>query len=151
MPLGITSVAYVNLGSYDVPTFTPIQLIGDLSYNPSWNLGDVQQEPTNMTMEITGRIRKNMNNTPFLALRAAFLTTAIVDIMILDGPMTLNGVDGIRNEFKVSVFSEDQALQNVVFKDFTLVPCITDRKPQSVIVNAGAPDFTDIDPPVPAP
>lgn len=154
MPLGITSKAYVNLGTYNAPLWEEMNLIGDLNVPMQWNLADgstramrvQQQEPTNLTMDITGKMRKSMNNTAFLAVRAAFLTCVMIDVMILDGALDVNGSEGIRCDFKVSQFGEDQALQNVTFKDFTLTPCITDNYPQSVIVNGGAPDFTPIAP-----
>lgn len=159
MPMGITSKSYVNMGTFLVPNWEEIKLIGDLTPNLSWNLGDgsvrvprvVQQEPTNLVIEVTGRVRKNMSNVSFLKLRGAFLACTIVDVMILDGLKEVNNHEGVRCEFKVSAFNEPQGLQEVTFKEFTLTPCISDNHPMSVIVIAGAPSFSPIDPPALAP
>lgn len=152
MPRGITSKFYVNSGTYSVPTWTLVDLVSDLSNSADWNEGDgstrreVQEvmEPTNMKLAITGKIRKDMNDPAYLLFRAAHATRGVLDVMVLDGAKDVDGSEGFRFDVKVFGWTEDQGLQAVNFKEFTVKPCISTHGVYSVLVSGSVPVFTQI-------
>ncbi len=152
MSLGITAKLYVNAGTYGTPIWTECDLVSDLMSTQKWNEGDssvrggrVQTaEPTNLLMEVTGKIRKKLSDGAFAILRTAFLAGTIVDIMILDGPIDTNTSEGVRWEGIVFNMSEDQGLQAVIFKEFSMKPSAqTDNKPKSVVISSGSPVYSE--------
>lgn len=151
MSLGITSKFYVNTATYGAPTWTIVDLVSDLKIGAKWNEGEssvrrtrVQtMEPTNLALELTGKIRKNISNQAYDVIRSAYLEGTLVDVLVLDGPVTTNTSEGVRFEGCVFDMSEDQGLQAVIFKEFTIKPSAqTDNVPQSVVVTGGSPTYT---------
>lgn len=154
MPLGITSTCYLNSGTYVTPIWNLLDLIADATVKADWNSADAsvrrgrveEAEPTNLVLELTGKVRKSMTDTAFLVLRAAHLIASTLDVLILDGLRTVNGSEGFRFDGKVFQWSEDQSLGVVTFKDFMIKPCISTNLPKSVIVNGGSPTYSAIGP-----
>jgi len=155
MPLGITSKLYYNnSGVYAAPTWVEVDLIENLKITAAWNEGEASArreqvqvfEPTNMNLSLEGRIRKEITDVTYLFFRLMHNTRSLIDILVLDGPRTVNGSDGFRFNAKIHGWDEDQALQNVLFKEFALKPCMTviTQPPCIVIVNGGVLSFTTI-------
>lgn len=132
MPVGILSKLYFNSGSYGTPTWVEVNLVSDLVVDATWNEAEgstrAEQaqvfEPTNLKLDLTGKIRKNILDTPYLMIRAAHLVKTSLDILILDRSIATVGADGFRFEGKVFNWSEDQGLGTVIFKEFGIKPCI---------------------------
>lgn len=140
-------------GSYGAPTWLEIEDIRDLQVNPTFTEGDAKTrgsivdlaEPTRMQIEITGSIRVSVGNVDFVALDDAFCTRAALDIMALNGGSTTNGVRGWRAYYKVFSFTEDQSIDGVLYRNFTLKPCIPSdgNYPKRCVVAGGVPTFSD--------
>jgi hypothetical protein len=132
MRLGITSKLYFNSSTYDAPAWLELNLISDLNVTSNWDEDESSTrasraktlEPTIMALELSGKVRKEILNTPFLMMRAAFNTAGVLDVMVLDGAIGTTGSDGFRFVAKVFAFAEDQSLGKVIFKEFTLKPCV---------------------------
>jgi hypothetical protein len=106
--------------------------------------GVKQSEPTLLGLEVTGLVRTDEGDTNgFAQLETAFLTRAALDLMVLDGPSNLTGSRGYRFDAKVQKFGEDQSLNQVDHREFSLKPCVgVNGAPQKVVVTAGVPVFT---------
>lgn len=137
MPLGITSKLYVNVApdprfNILADTWQEIDLVADLTVEGTWNEGEASArleqtqtfEPTNMNLMLSGRVRKEIGDLGFRTLRAAHNGRAVLDVLVLDGSIRVGGSEGYRFDAKVFQWSEDQGLQAVVFKEFSLKPCI---------------------------
>ncbi len=87
----------------------------------------------------------------FRAIAAAKRTKQPLDVMILDGPSTLNGVEGIRLFAHVAEFSEPQGNGDGLMMKVTFKPALPDASTMAtsptavpglnVRVAAGAPTF----------
>ena len=132
MRLGVKSKLYVNTGTYDAPTWAEVNLISDLNVNGSWEEDDSSTraarvktaEQTLISLELTGKIRKEILNTPFLIMRAAFNNASTLDFLILDGSISITGSEGYRFVGSIFNWSEDQSLGKVIFKDFSVKPSV---------------------------
>lgn len=154
MPVGILSKLYYNQGLYGAPTWIEVDLVGDLKFTFSWNEGEGSArrealqvfEPTNASVMLEGKLRKQYDDTAYVFFRTQHRLRAVLDILMLDGANNVNGSDGFRFDAKLFQFDEDQAMQNVLYKDFTLKPCIssTTRRPKTVLVAGGVPVYTDL-------
>lgn len=155
--LGVLSKFYVNTGSWDVPVWTELPLISDCNVNGSWDEGEASarlsrvksSEPTMLGLEITGKIRVKGAETlvPFLAMQAAYYNDEPVDLLVLNGSLTDVGADGYRSEFKIFTWSEDQSLGAVLYKDFSVKPCIPSDVEHYAkyarIITPGTPTYSD--------
>ena len=132
--LGIRSNLWINSGTENTPAWNLLDLISDCNVNAPWDEGDASSrqsrvkmsEPTMLGLEITGKVRvKNSElNAAYLLMMAANRDDSPIDVLVLNGQMTENGVDGFRAYMKVFNWGEDQSLGVVLYKDFTLKPCI---------------------------
>lgn len=137
--LGILSFLAINIeGTYEAPTWAEVDLISDCNLNGNYNEADAstrrtavsEAEPTNMALELTGKLRFDSSDPAYQALRNAYLSRSPLDIIGLNGPITEAGHEGYRFTGKVFNWSEDEGLQVVLFKDFSMKPCISDNIPQ---------------------
>jgi len=152
MKLGILSKIYRNTGSHGGPNWSEIDKVSDIAVKPTWKEGDgstrssrvEKMAKTMLALEITGKIRVSNTDANYIALWQAAHTDDVVDLLVLNGPMNENGVRGYRADFQVFSAPEDQAMNIVLFMDFTLKPAPSDNEPQKVVVSGGAPGYTDI-------
>lgn len=151
---GIKCKLYVNTGTYASPTWTAVATVSDAVSNAQWGEADASARDTpvkqfdisQMDLSVSGKARvPDAVDTAFDALAAAFLDGSAKDILVLNGASTENGATGYRYHAKVFNWSEDQAMGNVVYKDFLLKPTpSSEGLPKSCTVTSGAPVFTAI-------
>lgn len=147
--VGIIAGLYINTGTYEAPDWDEFDLVGDAAVNPNWEEGDAttrqslvnQAEPTKMALEVTGRARVADDNAVFDEVEAAFIQRNPIDILALNGKIDSPGASGYRFDAKIFTWGEDQAMGNVLFKDFNMKPCASDNDPKFVKV---APDGTTL-------
>lgn len=155
--LGILSKLYVNQvisagGTFAAPVWALADLVSDLNVNSGWNQGESSVrrgrlqtfEPTNMALELTGSIRKDINDDAFFEIWRAHLNGTLVDVLVLDGLKEVDDSEGYRFTGRVFDWGEDQGLQTVLFKTFTIRPsCFdADEPAQHAIVTGGTLTFT---------
>jgi hypothetical protein len=150
--IGILAVAYLNTGSYSTPTWVAVTSISDWKVGAKWDEGEASTRLSRMKLaiktmvgiEISGKLRAaNSGDATYTTIRAALVTDAQLDMMILDGPSGTNGVNGFRADFQVFDGSQDQGLNAVVFDEVTFKPSPnTDGNYNSVLVSGSAPVFT---------
>jgi hypothetical protein len=89
-------------------------------------------------------ILASLTNAVFLFIDAAFIARTEIDILVLNGPNTTNGVRGYRSGMKVLDLGEDQKIDGVLFRSFTMKPCISANPTKRVVVSGGVPVYTAI-------
>lgn len=153
---GFKGKLYFNSGSYGSPTWNEVANVREVKLGAEMGeqeattraAGGIElAEPILHKLSVTGKIRNDTSDaTGFVALRTAYLTRAILDIMVLDGPRTTNDSYGFRFDAKCFAMGEDQAIENILYAEFTLKPCISTagNAACSVVVSAGAPVFTSL-------
>jgi hypothetical protein len=134
--LGILSVFYVNIQTVTNPIWQAIPLVSDMTVNGDWDEGDASArqsrvkvfEPTQMDVGLSGklRVKDGRNFQGYINLYQAWYTDNFVDVLVLNGPNNEDNAEGFRFQAKVFAWSEDQSLGTVLFKDFTIKPCIPD-------------------------
>jgi hypothetical protein len=149
-PLGINAKVYRNTGvDYATPTWTEVDQIADLSVNPEWDEAEggarssriKKSSKTMLGIEITGRIKVQLADAGYVALRDAMYTDIPLDLLILNGANDEDGVHGWRGEWNVMSGTEDQALQNRLYMDFRLTPYDGTEEPMYAEVVAGVVTF----------
>lgn len=134
--LGVLSNFYVNIQTVSNPIWQALPLISDCNVNGTWDQGDASTrqsrskmfEPTLMDTEITGKVRVTNSEQyqSYLNLYNAWYSDLVVEVLVLNGALNENNADGFRFQAKVFNWSEDQSLGAVLFKDFSVKPCIPD-------------------------
>lgn len=150
--IGVLCKFYINSGTTESPVWEEVDLIGDLADNAAWERGDSSvrrsrvrtMEPTMLGLEITGRIRTDYTDDRYNDIRDAWATNATLDVLVLTGAIETNGSLGFRFDGKVFDFSTDQALGNVIYNDFAIIPSASDNIPMMAQSNGSAVTFTDI-------
>lgn len=148
--LGILANVYRNTSSYGSPSWSACNLISDCSVKPTWKEADGSTRQsiseltakTRLALEVSLKMRSDTADANYQAFFAALHSTTVLDLMILNGPSNLNGVDGWRADWHVFAGEEDQGLDAVAFKAFTLKPALSANLPYWVLVAAGVPVFT---------
>lgn len=153
---GVKAKAYVNIGgSYASPTWVEATLLGDVQFSGQWSFADaptretpvIRGARTNIPLGVSGKMRNPHSavaNAVFDAFDDAFFNSSTtLDVMFLDKPKDDNTARGVRSEWELTNWSEDQALGNVLYKDFELKPALATNPPKRVKVTAGSPVFSD--------
>lgn len=154
--LGVKCKVYRNSSLFATPDWEENKRISDATYTetPDEGIADDrgsrvhQFEPTMYAIEVSGKMRVDPDDAEYIAFRDAAAQDLGLDLLILDGPNTEVGVEGCRGWFKVFGWGEPQELTTVLYRDFTLKPCVPqddDTTPvQKAIVEAG-PTLTTYD------
>jgi hypothetical protein len=152
---GVKCKAYVRTaGSFGSPTFTELTLIDDATLDAVWaramantraTIADLGVR-TSVDLSFTGTVRQDDSDTAYAALLAAWISSSgTVDVMILNGAQSSNGVVGVRFVGEVTKFTEPQGRGVVLYRSFEIKPTVDSTNyPQSVLVAAGVPGFTTI-------
>ena len=151
---GFDGTVYFNSGTYGAPTWNLVSAIRDASVDATMSEVDAstrqgggltQSEPIMLSLGLTGKIRTDeADTTGYLAMESAFLGRTSLDILILDNPNTLSGARGYRFDAKCFKLGEDQALDNLLFREFELKPCVSLNAVKKAVVTAGSPVFTTL-------
>ncbi len=153
---GFKGKIYFNGATYGSPTWNEVAQVRDVKVGAEMGEQDAttrvgggieQAEPVLAKLSVGGLIRNDSTDTTgFLALRTAFLSRAILDIMYLDGSKSVDGSFGYRYDAKCFTFGEDQAIDKLVYNEFMLKPCISiaGNAAYSVVVSSSAPVFTTL-------
>ena len=157
---GIKARTFVNTAvstAYATPTWTNIVLLGDAQVTADWGTEDLNVRLSMVKMiarnlldlKLGGKILKERTATAaYTKLAASFADgDTQVDLLVLDGPLTQDGVEGFRFHAEVTKWSEDQGTGKTIFKDFELAPGLPDvdaEIPKSVLITSGSPVYTAI-------
>lgn len=152
---GIKSKLYYNTATFGAPTWVLIPLVGDAQVSGQWNFAEaptretpvVRGARTTLPLAVSGQFRVVDADTAYIAFDAAWADSdTTLDVMVLNGLSDANGATGVRFVAELTNWSENQALANVLFKDFELKPSLdATNLPKRVVVTTGVPVFTNFD------
>jgi len=150
----IKAVVYRNTGTDGTPTWTAQTIIRDVNVSKPWDFGDASTRasraklfhPTQMDIQVTMTARCDDADAGYVAIDNAACSAAMLDLLILDGPITTEGSRGVRAYFHVSDTGQDQAIGNILYKNYEFKPGFnTNRLPQYVVMGSGS-SITATDP-----
>jgi hypothetical protein len=131
-----------------------ITCISDFQVAPKWDEADANSRETRLKLafktllglEVSGKLRSsNVNDATYTTIIAAITGDTQLDLMILNGGSTTNGVTGFRASFQLFDATEDQGLGAVVYDQVVLKPTPNvDGNYNTVLVASGAAAFTAI-------
>lgn len=151
--VGANSRVYANTGTYGSPTWTSIGLLKDDQEATPWDMVEAGAKETKAKLFAKTRIdiaqtlivRADDADTRYNALAdAAESQTTVVDLLVLDGPITAEGARGYRAEFLVNKTGKPRDIDGVIYVTFELKPAWTSNGyPKFVVMGASsAPTMT---------
>lgn len=153
MPIrkGITCKFYRNTASYGTPTWAEVHEVSDWKENLDWQKAAAgsrltrvgQSVKTQLDLSWTGTL-KDDGGTNAEAIKDALLTDQVLDVLILNGPITENGVRGYRTDVQVFSGSNSQGLTEVVYPEIMIAPTPSANAPKAVKITSGAPTYSPI-------
>lgn len=150
---GIDAEVFRNTGSDGVPVWTAIGLVRNVTPSAKWNRADASARQTKAVLQaktqiaISGMIevRADPADAHYQALFDASMSdsSSAIDLMILDGPLTLEGCKGVRAYMNLD-FAQNQNIDGVIYTTFDYDPAWNlNRFPAKVEMGAGsAPTYT---------
>lgn len=142
----ILAVVYRNTGTYGSPTWTSVSMVKDVTPNTPWDMVDASirasrvklYAPTQQDFDVTMNVLDNDSDAGVQAFKAAANTAVPIDILVMDGPITDEGVRGVRFHALFSQ-NQDQSIGNVNYNNFTCKPAFhSDGYPKYVVAGSGS-------------
>ncbi|WP_020473383.1 hypothetical protein [Zavarzinella formosa] len=142
----VKAKVYLNTDEYDDPTWVDMDIIRDVNTGKPWDLGDASTRasrvklyaPTQQDWALTATARCDNADTNYKALTGASVSAAMLDLLILDGPITSEGTEGYRAWLHVSETGQDQTIGNNLYKNFDFKPGVAPDLPKCVTVGASS-------------
>jgi hypothetical protein len=128
--LGIQCKVYRNTGTYGSPTWVAINLVRDDSPASPWDMvpADSRETPvklyekTQIDFTDTLTVRCDNADAGYQALCNTAAGRTPIDLLILDGPITVEGTLGYRAHWHLSKTGQDQAIGSVLYAQFDCKP-----------------------------
>lgn len=125
--IGPDCSVYRNAGTYGTPTWTEIALVRNVTIGAPWTMSDASIRGTRAILEaktqpkVGGSIecRADPADAGYQALfdGAMAVSGSAPDLLILDGPVTQEGVKGLRLHANLN-FNQNQEIGGVVYTSF---------------------------------
>lgn len=149
--LGINAKLFYNAGTYGTPTWTEVTQIEDLmeDIKAQKSACNDRSSPINKSVVTSidlawnGKI-KNDESTAFELLYEAILEKATVDILVLNGGSTTNGVRGYRADVQVFDMSDPQGRNDSIYHNFLFEPTDSTNPAKAARVASGALTYATI-------
>ncbi len=151
---------YTITGAWDSETWVEVSSVESLTVSagfveatgPDRATGLETVAKTMGRLSLTGRIRINELAAPYLAMATnAIQRDTALNLLCLNGPKTSEGAAGFKGYFHILDWEEEQGMNNVLYKRFTLKPAIVDSASfpfKSALVSSGSvPVYTNFIPP----
>jgi hypothetical protein len=142
-----------NGGTTGTPTWAEILIVADTKLAPSFSENVIPtregkglelSEPNLLKIEVTGKMRVEYADADYVKWDTAFATKGELDLLVLNGPPTVNGVTGYRLAFKLHKFEESQGNEEILMKDFVLKPCLSAVPRKRAKVVSGTIAYSDL-------
>ena len=144
---GVGGRRYRNTGTYGSPTWTAQTLDKDVTCNMPWDMAEAGARGTRAKLYMKTRAdllitvvsRADDADAGALAILAAAMSpTAVIDSLILNGLITVEGTSGYRGEFLVNLTGEPQEIDGSIYDTYELKPTWTTNAvgPSTVIMGA---------------
>lgn len=121
---------YYNTGTQQSPTWSAIDTVRDVNLTLSSNEVDDTSRTTQGWRSKLPGLREwgadfemiyDTSNTPWAAIRDAYLAGTAVEILALDGDINVDGKQGLRGTVFVTEFTRAEPLEDVVSNSTTFV------------------------------
>lgn len=145
--VGINGGLYRNTGSYSTPTWVEITAVRDVTPNAPWDMGDASSRgsraklsaKTQMDLSVSAVVRANPADAGYSALYDSSIGTGLLDLLVLNGKLTVEGAKGFRAEWNVSPTTQDQAIGGVIYDTFEMKPGYSSNgAPKTAVVGASS-------------
>lgn len=151
--LGINADVLRNSATYGTPTWAELTLVRGVTPAFPWDMVDAAIRGTpvklyaksQLDIQLQLDVRADDADAGYQALwDAAMDQDSVVDLLVLDGPITTEGSMGVRGEFVVNFAGQSQGPGDVVYTQFDLKPAWSSNGyPKKVEMGASsAPTFT---------
>lgn len=145
---GIKGSLLRNTGTFGSPTWTAVALVRDVTPRRQWDMGEAHSREslaklwakTMIDVGAQAVVRADPANAGYQALYdASNSSTTLIDILILDGPMTQEGAAGVRFHANVNSTGAPQEANGIIYETFDLIPGFsTEGYPSSADVGASS-------------
>lgn len=131
---GIGGRVYRNTGSYGSPSWTAQNLVKDVTFTMPWDMVEAGARETRAKLFMKARtditfsvvMRADDAAADYNAFSdAACSPTAVMDLLILDGLISVEGTRGVRAEFLANNDGQPQEADGSIYTTFTLKPTWT--------------------------
>ncbi len=145
---GIDGAAYRNTGTYGSPTWVEVDSVRNMNPAYPWDMNDASARATNVKLyrktqtdwSLSFDIRCDDLDTAYQAIYAnAFTPNTLLDMMFLNGPISVEGSRGVRFHANLSISAEDQTIGGVQYDTIDAKPGFhTDGVPKTVVAGAAS-------------
>ena len=145
--IGIKCVLYRNTGTNGSPSWSAVTVIADLTANTTWDKGPADSRSsrikksvkTMLGLTFSGTMKKTPDDANYEAFMNAIIADSVLDLLILDGPSTTNGVRGWRIDAQIFEGTEDQGMSvGALYEAISIEPTDSVNEPKAVLVTGGA-------------
>lgn len=145
---GINARVYRNTGTYGSPVWAAIDMVRGASPSFAWDMVDASIRGTPAKLYGKGQVdlmvsldvRADDLDAGYQALwDAAMDQDTVMDLLILNGLVTVEGSLGVRSEFLVNLAGDSQGAGDLIYTTFELKPSWTTagRYPLKAEIGAG--------------
>jgi len=149
--VGYNARMYYNSGTEAVPVWLEIDTVRDVTLNQTRNeIDDTSRTTNGWRSRLAGlaewgadfEMVYNTANTAWQMIRSSVDTNTIIEVLLLDGDIQVDGHEGMRGSVFVTEFSRAEPLEDVISNSCTMVG---NGEPTWVISAGGAvvPKDTD--------
>lgn len=146
---GIGGRVYRNTASYGTPTWTHQDFVKDVTPSMPWDWHEAGGRFTRAKVKMKGRtdlsfqvvMKADDADAGYQAFRVAAVSpTSVLDLLILDGLVSVEGVSGWRGEFLVGLVGAPQEIDGSIYDTFELHPTQTTNAdgPSTVVMAASS-------------
>jgi len=128
--VGYNARMYYNSGTSGTPIWLEIDTVRDVTLNLTRNEIDDTSRTTDGWRSRLGGLSEwgadfemvyNTANTAWAKIRDSYLDNTVIEVLVLDGDIEVDGKQGIRGSVFVTEFSVAQPLEDVVSNSTTMV------------------------------
>lgn len=143
--LGIEGKLYRNTGTYASPTWNEIQNVRDLTFTLEKDEVDVTTRANSGWKAFRYTLKNaslefdmlwDPSDEDVQALRDAFLNNTTIECLVLDGPVTTNGSQGLRATFDVGRFTRNEPMGDTMIVSVLLRPTAAQNPPEWFVVSS---------------
>jgi len=128
--VGYEGVVYYNAGTTGSPVWTEIDTVRDVTLNLTRNEIDDTSRTTNGWRSRLGGLSEwgadfdmiyDTANTAWQKVRESYFDNTVIEVLILDGDISVDGKEGIRGSVFVTEMSREEPLEDVMSNATTMV------------------------------
>lgn len=128
--VGYQGVLYYNSGTTATPVWVEVDTVRDVTLNQTRNEVDDTSRTTNGWRSRLGGLAEwgadfemvyNTANTAWQQIRESFEDNTVIEVLILDGDITVDDNEGMRGNVFVTEFTREEPLEDVMSNSCTMV------------------------------